>query len=132
MNIDRTVTAQTYRSLVLSHLYILAREKNTRMRDIPQQTLARFGVSRRVDATSVTTFEVRVPEDLESSMVKGMVQRFLHEIEANRKLFPEAPPADAKVVKFRPRKEAEKKKAVEEFDFEPLDEKALLGMASAP
>ncbi|MFH0885285.1 MAG: hypothetical protein V1861_06250 [Candidatus Micrarchaeota archaeon] len=130
MESNSPISAQRYRSLVLSHLYILARETNIPMRSLPQQTLARLGVTRSVDAASVTTFCVEIPADLESKGVKEMLGRFERQVAKNRCLFSKTWTADVKKVRFRPRNGA-KLAGREGWDIEPLDEKALIRMASA-
>jgi hypothetical protein len=138
MENNRQISAQRYRSLVLSHLYILARETDTPMRCLPQQALARLGVTRSVDVASVTTFRVEIPADLECRGVREMLVRFEREVAENGHLFSKKWPADAKEVRFRPRKagnaatHAGRPGGHEDWDVEPLDEKALIRMASPP
>ncbi|MCI0504342.1 hypothetical protein L0Y65_06580 [Candidatus Micrarchaeota archaeon] len=136
-DIDRLT--QRYRSLVLSHAYILARESGIAMGRLPKDTLEGLGIKPKFSPPgNGTTFVVRIPADLESPEVAGMLGRFEREVRKNGHLFPPgfAPRAEegegeCKKVGFRPRRN-NGKKAIEEFDVEPLDEKALMRMASGP
>jgi hypothetical protein len=132
MENDKARLAQRYRSLVLSHLYLLSRDRNMPMRDIPRQTLERLGVTRSVDAASVTTFRVDIPDNLESRGVREMLGRFERQLEGNPHLFLKKHPAEAKKVRFRARGGGRGRQEPGEWDAEPLDEKALVRMASPP
>ncbi len=68
--------SQRYRSLVLTHLCLVSRKRGVPIRALPQEQLARLGVTSVTDQSSVTTFRVDIPEDLESPRVKEMLSRF--------------------------------------------------------
>jgi hypothetical protein len=80
-----------YRSLVLSHLYILARKNRISVAKLPPDELERLGVRIIREKAHSATFAISVPPAMEN----GQLEKAIADLEAERRenshLFPAAP-----------------------------------------
>jgi hypothetical protein len=67
-----------YRSAVLGHAFLLAKEKGVRLKDLPGVMLERLGIS--VREGRCTTFDVRVPAGIGAKAIVRRMERFEQEM----------------------------------------------------
>jgi len=126
--------AKSYRSLVLGHLYIAAKEAEVPISSLPDGMLRRLGVTPKEDSNSVTTFSVRIPRSLGDGPLRARIRRLRKEIGENARMFQRrSVRRDEDAAAKQGRADwagCGWRKAAREFGSDPLEENAFMRMAS--
>jgi hypothetical protein len=82
----KAITPERYRSLVLTHLYIVSHRQSTAISRLDPKVLQEVGARPRQLEYRVFVFDVDIPENLQGRKVREMVRRIEAEMKENSAL----------------------------------------------